>query len=53
LTRYANPANATFEQAKARVEPLLPVQCVVTEATLQEEYEPERMRIRATFPFGS
>lgn len=52
LTRYANPENATFAQVKARVEPLLPVRCVVTEATLQEEYEPDRMRIRATFPFG-
>jgi 2'-5' RNA ligase superfamily len=52
LTRYANPENATFEQARERVEPLLPVRCVVTEATLQEEYEPDRMRIRATFPFG-
>jgi hypothetical protein len=52
LTRYANPMNATFEQAKARVEPLLPVHCVVTEATLQEEYEPDRMRVLATFPFG-
>lgn len=52
LTRYANPQNATFEQAKARVEPLLPVRCVVAEATLQEEYEPDRMRVRTTFPFG-
>jgi hypothetical protein len=52
LTRYANPMNATFEQVKARVEPLLPVHCVVTEATLQEEYELDRMRVRATFPFG-
>jgi 2'-5' RNA ligase superfamily len=52
LTRYANPDNATFEQAKARVEPLLPVRCVVTEAILQEEYELDRMRVRATFPFG-
>jgi 2'-5' RNA ligase superfamily len=52
LTRYANPENATFEQARERVEPLLPARCVVTEATLQDEYEPDRMRIRATFPFG-
>jgi hypothetical protein len=52
LTRYANPINATFEQAKARVEPLLPVHCRVDEATLQEEYEPDRMRIRETFRFG-
>jgi hypothetical protein len=52
LTRYANPENATFEQAKERVEPLLPVRCVVTEATLQEEYELDRMRVRESFPFG-
>jgi hypothetical protein len=53
LTRYANPENASFEEAKKRVEPLLPVHCHVTEATLQEEYELDRMRIRDTFPFGS
>ena len=52
LTRYANPENATFEQAKARVEPLLPVHCVVAEAILQEEYELDRMRVRETFRFG-
>jgi hypothetical protein len=52
LTRYANPENATFEQAKQRVEPLLPVRCVVIEAILQEEYEPDRMRVREAFPFG-
>ena len=52
LTRYANPENATFEQAKSRVEPLLPVHCVVTEAILQEEYELDRMRVRETFRFG-
>jgi hypothetical protein len=52
LTRYENPANASFEEAKKRVEPLLPVHCRVTEATLQEEYEPDRMRIGDTFPFG-
>jgi hypothetical protein len=52
LTRYANPINASFEQARARVEPLLPVRCLVTEATLQEEYELDRMRVRETFPFA-
>ena len=52
LTRYEDPQNATFEQAKARVEPLLPVRCVVTEAILQEEYELDRMRVRETFRFG-
>ena len=52
LTRYANPENASYEEAKNRVEPLLPVRCRVTEATLQEEYELDRMRIRETFAFG-
>jgi hypothetical protein len=52
LTRYANPENATFEAARTRVEPLLPVHCSVTEVTLQEEYELDRMRIRATFPLA-
>lgn len=52
LTRYANPINATFEQVKARVEPLLPVHCVVTEAILQEEFELDRMRVRETFHFA-
>jgi hypothetical protein len=52
LTRYANAENATFEQAKERVEPLLPVRCLVGEAILQEEYEPDRMRVRDRFPFG-
>jgi hypothetical protein len=51
LTRYANPMNASLQEARARVEPLLPVRCLVTEATLQEEYELNRMRIRETFPF--
>ena len=52
LARYANPINATFEQAKARVEPLLPVHCLVNEAILQEEYELDRMRVRERFRFG-
>jgi hypothetical protein len=52
LTRYANPENATFEQAKSRVEPLLPMRCLVTEAILQEEYELDRMRVRERFRFG-
>ena len=52
LARYANPINATFDQAKARVEPLLPVRCLVSEAILQEEYELDRMRVRERFRFG-
>jgi hypothetical protein len=52
LGRYEGPTPITSEQAKERVERLLPVHCVITEATLQEEYEPDRMRIRDTFPFA-
>jgi 2'-5' RNA ligase superfamily len=52
LGRYEGPTPITFEQAKERVEPLLPVRCVVGEATLQEEYELDRMRVRETFRFG-
>jgi hypothetical protein len=28
------------------------VHCLVEEATLLEEHEPDRLRVRATFPFG-
>jgi hypothetical protein len=52
LARYAGPGNVTFEQAKERVEPLLPARCVVDEVTLMEEYEPDRVRVRTTFPFA-
>jgi 2'-5' RNA ligase len=52
LARYAGPGDVTFEQAKERVEPLLPVRCAVDEVTLMEEYEPDRVRVRTTFPLG-
>ena len=41
----------TFEQVTARVEPLLPVSCVVEAATLMEEFELDRCRVRETLPF--
>lgn len=53
LGRYAGETPITFEQAKERVEPLLPVHCVVEEATLLEEYELDRLRFRAAFAFGA
>jgi hypothetical protein len=49
LTGYGNLINATFMQAKARVEARLRVHCLVSEAVCQEEYEPDHMRDRATF----
>ena len=36
LTRYANRENASFAQAKARVEPLLPVHCRVASRTARD-----------------
>jgi hypothetical protein len=53
LGRYEGPTPITFEQAKQRVEPLLPVRCVVEEVTLMEEYELDRLRVRETLPFGA
>jgi hypothetical protein len=52
LGRLEGDHAITFEQVAARVEPLLPVSCVVEEATLMEELEPDRCRVRETFPFG-
>jgi 2'-5' RNA ligase superfamily len=45
------------ETLRARVEqrlaPLLPARFIVREATLMEEYEPDRYRVRETFRFGA
>jgi hypothetical protein len=56
---YARPgamrsraAGSPRAQAKERVEPLLPVHCVIGEAILHEEYELDRMLVRETFRFG-
>ena len=52
LGRLEGDQAITLEQAKKRVEPLLPVRCEVTEATLFVETKPVEMRVRARFPFG-
>jgi hypothetical protein len=39
-------------RAEARVGPMLPAPFVIREATLMEMHEPDRWRVRATFPFG-
>ncbi|HEX2050135.1 MAG TPA: 2'-5' RNA ligase family protein [Actinomycetota bacterium] len=52
LGRLEGDHAVTFEQVADRVRPILPVQCVVEEATLMEEYEPDRCRVRRTFPFA-
>ena len=51
LGRLEGPYAITLEQVAARVEPLLPVTCVVEAATLMEEYELDRCRVREAFPF--
>jgi hypothetical protein len=51
LGRYEGDYPITLEQAKRRVEPLLPIHCDLREATLMEEYEPDRWRVRTAFPF--
>ena len=49
LGRLVGDHAITLAQAKQRVEPLLPVRCDVREATLMEEYEPDRIRVRKSF----
>jgi hypothetical protein len=52
LGRLVGPSPTTLEEARARVEPLLPVQCHVTHASLMVEYEPDRVRYTEHFPLG-
>ena len=42
-----------FARAEARVGPLLPAHFVVREVTLMETYEPDRWRVRTTFPLAN
>ncbi|MGH2983149.1 MAG: 2'-5' RNA ligase family protein [Solirubrobacterales bacterium] len=51
LGRLEGPYAITLAQVAARVEPVLPVTCVAEAATLMEEYELDRCRVRETFPF--
>ena len=52
LGRLEGDYAITLEQARQRVEPLLPVRCEVREVTLMEEYEPDRCRVRESFPLA-
>jgi 2'-5' RNA ligase len=52
LGRLEGDYAVTLEEVAARVEPLIPVTCVVEAATLMVEYDVERFRIRETLPFG-
>jgi len=53
LGRLEGDYAITLEEAEKRVLGLLPVRCVIHEATLMEDYEVvDRCRVRATFPLG-
>ena len=53
LGRLVGPCAITKEEARARVEPLLPAHYEVGAVTLMEEYEPDRMRVATTLPFAA
>jgi len=52
LGRLDGPDAITLAGAEKRVGGLLPVHCRVLEATLMEEDEPDRWRVRETFPLA-
>jgi 2'-5' RNA ligase len=52
LARLDVPPPRTLDGVARRVESLLPAPFTASEATLMEEYEPDRWRIRETYPFG-
>jgi len=52
MARLEGPDAQTLDAVAKRVEDLLPARFVPSEATLMEEYEPDRWHVRATFPFG-
>jgi len=53
LAQLGDDPAAVREAVARRVDPLLPVRCDVREASLFEEFEPDRCRVRETFPFGA
>jgi 2'-5' RNA ligase len=52
LGRLEGDYPISLDQAVARVEHILPVSCVVEEASLEETYEVDRWRVRENFLFG-
>ena len=53
LGRLVGPSPTTLEAARERVEPLLPVHCHVTQASLMVEVEPDRVRYTEHFPLAA
>jgi 2'-5' RNA ligase superfamily protein len=53
LAQLGDDPAAVRAAAERRVEGLLPVRCVAGEASLFEEFEPDRCRVRETFPLGA
>ncbi|HEX6701498.1 MAG TPA: 2'-5' RNA ligase family protein [Gaiellaceae bacterium] len=52
LAQVGDDPAAVRDAVERRAGPLLPVRFVVGEATLFEEFEPDRCRVLQTFPFG-
>jgi 2'-5' RNA ligase len=52
LAQMKGDPGATREAVTRRVEALLPAHCVVHEASLMEEFELDRCRVREAFPLG-
>jgi hypothetical protein len=52
LALLGDDPDSTREAVAKRVEGLLPARCVVDEASLLEEFEPDRWRVREIFPLG-
>jgi hypothetical protein len=52
LARLDVPPPRTLAGVRKRVADLLPARFLAGEATLMEEYDQDRWRVRATFPFG-
>jgi 2'-5' RNA ligase len=52
LAQLGDDPDAVREAVARRVEGVLPVHVLAREAALFEEYEPDRCRVRETFPFG-
>jgi 2'-5' RNA ligase len=53
LARLDTDPPRTLDGVAARVAPLLPARFIAREATLMEEYAPDRWQVRETLPFGT
>ena len=52
LARLEGPDARTLDEVARRVEPLFPARFLASEATLMEQYEADRWRVREAFAFA-